>query len=88
MYIQIVLPYNRYECLWSAQFRDHDQITPVLFKKLVDQSGWTKQAITSLKETVAIGCDPLTTFSGLDLDLVIATPADEPGMFAEDEAGE
>ena len=63
-YIQILLP-EHYECLWSAVFRDHEKITPELFRRLIDYPGWTKEALGALKDHVGYSGDPLTTFRQL-----------------------
>ena len=62
-YIQICLENGRYECLWSAVFPQHELVTPLLYRRLVDHPGWTKQDIAAVKEHIALGPKPLEMYS-------------------------
>ena len=65
-YIQIVLPNGHYECLWSAAFKGHHEVTPIVFMKLVDRGGWAKLSLGALKDHVALGGDPVAEFQRLE----------------------
>ena len=60
-YIQMVLSDSTYHCLWSATFKDHSIVTPMLFEQLM-QAGWTEGMVSSMKKHVALGGDPLGNF--------------------------
>ena len=61
-YIQICMESGRYECLWSAVFAQHEAVTPLLYRRLIDHPGWTKQDITAVKEHIALGPKPLELY--------------------------
>ena len=62
-YIQICLENGKYECLWSAVFPQHELVTPLLYRRLVDHPGWTKQDIAAVKEHIGLGPKPLEMYS-------------------------
>ena len=81
-YIQVVLDTGRYECLWSASFRDHAVVTPLVFESLMDP-GWTKETVAALKQHISLGEDPLAALYKLD-DLA-GKPVLEKARLAERE---
>ena len=85
-YIQAVHS-DHYECLWSAVFRDHEKVTPEMYKCIVDNPGWTKDAIAAIKDHVSQSVDPLMAFMKL-MEVADGIAADRIANCSEEDAEE
>ena len=86
-YIQAVHS-DHYECLWSAVFRDHEKITPQMYKLIVHNPDWIKDAIAAIKDRVSQSVDPLMALEHLMNvadDIAVDGIANYSGEDAEEE---